>query len=109
VGRAGPPARHCLHRSIGTIILPQPDLAPLAESLAVLPQIPRDEGGPIFAEPWQATAFASPSGLSAEGHFTWKEWAAALADDLKAAAAHGEPDDGSRYYHYWLGRWSGSW
>lgn len=82
--------------------MPQPDLAPLAESLAVLPQIPRDEGGPIFAEPWQATAFALAVRLSAEGHFTWKEWAAALADDLKAAAAHGEPDDGSRYYHYSL-------
>jgi nitrile hydratase accessory protein len=40
--------------------------------------------------------------LSAEGHFTWKEWAAALADELKAAAARGEPDDGSRYYHHWL-------
>jgi nitrile hydratase accessory protein len=67
-----------------------------------LPRIPRDDGGPIFAEPWQATAFALAVRLSAEGHFTWKEWAAALADELKAAAAHGESDDGSRYYHYWL-------
>jgi nitrile hydratase accessory protein len=43
----------------------------------------------------------SPS-PSAEGHFTWKEWAATLAEELKAAAEDGEPDDGSRYYHYWL-------
>ena len=35
------------------------------------------------------------------GHFTWKEWAAALADELEAAA-RGEPDDGSRYYQHWL-------
>jgi hypothetical protein len=28
--------------------------------------------------------------------FTWKEWAAALADEIKAAASRGEPDDGSR-------------
>jgi len=40
--------------------------------------------------------------LSEQGHFTWKEWAAALADELKAAAGRGEPDDGSRYYEYWL-------
>jgi nitrile hydratase accessory protein len=40
--------------------------------------------------------------LSAEGHFTWKEWAAALADELRAAADRGEPDDGSRYYEHWL-------
>jgi nitrile hydratase accessory protein len=40
--------------------------------------------------------------LSAEGHFTWKEWAAALAEELKAAADRGESDDGSRYYQHWL-------
>lgn len=40
--------------------------------------------------------------LSKEGHFTWKEWAAALADELQAAAERGEPDDGTRYYEHWL-------
>jgi nitrile hydratase accessory protein len=40
--------------------------------------------------------------LSAQGHFTWKEWAAALAEELAAAADRGEPDDGSRYYEHWL-------
>jgi nitrile hydratase accessory protein len=61
---------------------------------------PPDE--PVFAEPWQAQAFAMAVRLSAEGHFTWKEWAAALADELKAATERGEPDDGTRYYEYWL-------
>ncbi len=56
----------------------------------------------MFAEPWQAQAFAMAVRLSAEGHFTWKEWAAALAAELKAAADRGEPDDGSHYYHHWL-------
>jgi nitrile hydratase accessory protein len=83
-------------------ILHPPDLAPSAGNLASLPRIPRDEGGPIFAEPWQATAFALAVRLSTEGHFTWKEWAAALAEELKVAADRGEPDDGSRYYDYWL-------
>jgi nitrile hydratase accessory protein len=71
--------------------------------LTSLPAIPRDEGGPTFAEPWQAQAFGLAVRLSAEGHFTWTEWAAALADELRAAAERGEPDDGSRYYERWLG------
>jgi nitrile hydratase accessory protein len=37
--------------------------------------------------------------LSEHGHFTW---AAALADELKAADDRGEPDDGTRHYEYWL-------
>lgn len=71
-------------------------------SLKDLPRLPLDDGGPVFAEPWQATAFALAVRLSAEGHFTWKEWAATLADELKLAAERGEPDDGSRYYQHWL-------
>ena len=73
-----------------------------AERLTSLPSLPRDEGGPVFSEPWQAQAFALAVRLSAQGHFTWKEWAAALANELKAAADRGEPDDGSRYYEHWL-------
>jgi nitrile hydratase accessory protein len=73
-----------------------------SERLSDLPQLPRDEGGPVFAEPWQAQAFALAVRLSAQGHFTWKEWAATLADELKAAADRGEPDDGSHYYEHWL-------
>lgn len=73
-----------------------------SDALGTLPQLPRDEGGPVFAEPWQAQAFALAVRLSEQGHFTWKEWAAALADELKAAAGRGEPDDGSRYYEHWL-------
>jgi len=56
----------------------------------------------VFAEPWQAQAFALAVKLSEQGHFTWKEWAAALADELAAAAGRGEPDDGSQYYHHWV-------
>ena len=82
--------------------LNRPDSIVLPEDLAVLPRLPRDEGGPVFAEPWQAEAFALAVRLSAQGHFAWKEWAAALADELAAASQRGEPDDGSRYYQCWL-------
>ena len=80
--------------------MPEPIVS--AEKIAALPRIPRDDGGPVFAEPWQAQAFAMAVRLSEEGHFTWKEWAATLADELRAAADRGEPDDGSRYYHHRL-------
>jgi nitrile hydratase accessory protein len=73
-----------------------------SDQLFELPRLPRDNGGPVFAEPWQANAFALAVKLSEQGHFTWKEWASALADTLRAAADRGEPDDGSRYYEYWL-------
>jgi nitrile hydratase accessory protein len=70
--------------------------------LGALPRLPRDKAGPLFAEPWEAQAFALAVKLSEQGHFTWKEWAAALAAELKATADRGEPDDGSRYYQHWL-------
>jgi nitrile hydratase accessory protein len=82
--------------------LSMPDLQPDPKRFASLPSLPRDGGGPVFAEPWQAQAFALAVRLSAQGHFTWKEWAAALAAELKSAADRGEPDDGSRYYEHWL-------
>lgn len=78
----------------------QPEPTPV--NLGTVPGLPRDEGAPVFAEPWQAQAFALAVRLSQEGHFTWKEWAATLAEELKTAADRGEPDDGSRYYHHWL-------
>jgi len=86
----------------GIATLNAPDPQPDSERLASLPSLPSDEAGPIFAEPWQAQAFALAVRLSAQGHFTWKEWAAALADELKAAAHRGQPDDGSHYYEHWL-------
>jgi nitrile hydratase accessory protein len=79
---------------------PSPD--PLAGNVVALPHLPRDDGGPVFAEPWQAIAFALAVRLSAEGHFTWQEWAATLAGELKRAAESGALHDGSRYYHHWL-------
>lgn len=70
--------------------------------LGALPVLPRDDEGPVFNAPWEAQAFALTLSLHAAGAFTWREWADALAAELSAAAAHGEPDDGSNYYEHWL-------
>ncbi len=61
-----------------------------------------DRDGPVFAEPWQAQAFALAVALHEQGHFTWNEWSATLAAEIRAAAARGDADDGSTYYHHWL-------
>jgi nitrile hydratase accessory protein len=86
----------------GTTTLSQPDPAVQADQITALPRLPREKDGPVFAEPWEAQAFALAVKLSEQGHFTWKEWAAALADELNAGDNRGEPDDGSRYYAHWL-------
>ena len=70
--------------------------------LATLPTIPRDDDGPVFRSPWEAQAFAMAVLLHERGAFTWPEWSARLADEIAAATARGEDDDGRRYYRHWL-------
>jgi nitrile hydratase accessory protein len=67
-----------------------------------LPGIPRDEGGPVFREPWEAQAFSMALALHERGVFTWPEWAATLADEITRAQAAGDPDTGETYYRHWL-------
>ncbi|HTE77688.1 MAG TPA: nitrile hydratase accessory protein [Xanthobacteraceae bacterium] len=64
--------------------------------------IPRDEDGPVFREPWEAEAFALAVSLNERGLFTWKEWAKILGEEIKKAQAAGDPDTGETYYHHWL-------
>ena len=75
---------------------------PREADLGVLPALPRDNEGPVFKAPWEAQAFAMTLTLHTRGVFTWREWADALAAELAAAAARGEPDDGTHYYGHWL-------
>lgn len=64
----------------------------------VLPELPRDDDGPVFAEPWQAQAFAMAVRLHEQGHFAWTEWASVLSEHIAAAGAHDTAD----YYEHWL-------
>lgn len=57
---------------------------------------------PVFAEPWQARAFALAIKLSESGHFSQQEWTVALARALRQASAGDRIDDGSHYYDHWL-------
>ena len=69
---------------------------------AAAPNLPRDADGPVFREPWEALAFAMVLALYDRGLFTWPEWAATLADEIKRAQAAGDPDTGETYYRHWL-------
>lgn len=75
---------------------------PPEADLGTVPALPRDDKGPVFKAPWEAQAFAITLSLHTRGVFTWREWADALAAELAAAAARGEPDDGTHYYEHWL-------
>ena len=69
-----------------------------APDLPALPGLLLDAQGPVFAEPWQAQAFALAVRLNAEGLLPWADWAAALSRELA-----GDPgDDGSGYYRHWV-------
>ena len=57
--------------------------------------LPSDADGPVFAEPWEAQAFAMAVKLNEAGIFTWKEWAAVLGAEI-----HGAPQ--RPYYESWL-------
>jgi nitrile hydratase accessory protein len=65
--------------------------------LDAAPGIPRDGDGPVFAEPWEAQAFALAVALHERGLFTWAEWSAALGAEI-----HGAQGDDESYYGHWL-------
>ena len=70
--------------------------------IRAVPGIPQGPEGPIFREPWEAQAFAMALALHKAGLFTWPEWAAALAEEIKRAQAAGDVDTGETYYNHWL-------
>ena len=77
-------------------------MSAIERAAAAVPGIPRDRAGPVFRAPWQAHAFAMALALHENGLFTWAEWAATLAAEIKRAQNAGDPDTGDTYYRHWL-------
>lgn len=86
-------------------------MSPLADrnvrpNISDLGPIPRDEEGPVFNAPWEATAFAMAVKLCEAGHFTWNEWVASFSKEIKSFEEKGiyDPasDDARHYYEIWL-------
>jgi nitrile hydratase accessory protein len=69
---------------------------------------PRDSEGPVFREPWEASAFAMVVKLHEGGHFDWSEWVKTLSQELsKGGDGKNKPiavndDSAAHYYEYWL-------
>ncbi len=78
---------------------PPDALVRAAEPVAPIPRAA--DGVPVFAEPWQAQAFALTLQLHERGLFTWGEWAEALGEEIRRG--EGACADGSDYYLRWLG------
>jgi len=78
-----------------TIALPQ-------DKLSDLPALPLNTDGPVFREPWEASAFALAIKLNEAGLFAWSEWAETLSAKIAEAQAAGDPDLGDTYYQHWL-------
>ena len=70
--------------------------------ISELTDIPRDDEGPVFNAPWEASVFALAVRLSEEGHFTWSEWVAVMVEEIARAQREGDPDLGDTYYHHWV-------
>ncbi|MFT5115836.1 MAG: nitrile hydratase accessory protein [Parasphingorhabdus sp.] len=77
-------------------------IEPMNINLEMFPELPADQAGPVFAEPWQAQAFGLAVALHAAGRFEWRDFSAALSKEIYAAQDRGEPDLGDTYYNHWL-------
>ena len=71
----------------------------LPEDVKQIPGLVTQDNEPVFAEPWQAQAFAMTVKLHENGLFTWVEWADALSTEIAAA---GPDDRAENYYLRWL-------
>lgn len=61
-----------------------------------------DDQGPVFAEPWQAQAFAMAVELIQKHVISWPDWADAIGHEIAHAQENGFKEDGSDYYHLWV-------
>ena len=56
------------------------------------------DDAPPFDEPWQAQVMAMAFRLIDAGHFSNRQWSAALGEALVRASERGEDDDTATYY-----------
>ncbi|MET1414659.1 nitrile hydratase accessory protein [Roseibium sp. HPY-6] len=73
----------------------------LPDAATFMPRLPLDQdGGPVFAAPWEARIFAMTVQAHEAGMFEWPEWAEHLSAEL---AKDGDHESASlSYYDHWL-------
>jgi nitrile hydratase accessory protein len=62
----------------------------------------KDAGRPVFADSWEAQAFALANLLIEKGFLTRAEWVAIFSQEIKAAQGRGDPDRGDTYFLHWV-------
>lgn len=75
------------------------DEAETRKALDAIPSIPREDGDAVFAEPWEARAFAMAVALNEQGLFEWPQWADIFSVNLKTNEASDAPRS---YYQVWM-------
>ena len=77
------------------------DLKALRLTTEAAPPLARNESGPAFRESWEAQAFALTLALHERGVFSWSQWTASLAEEIRRGQSAGDPNTGETYYHHW--------
>ena len=67
-----------------------------------IPDLPINQDGPVFDEPWQLTAFGIVVTLHRKGHFAWKEWVDYLSAEVARGNIYDVSDINGIYYRQWL-------
>lgn len=62
----------------------------------------RITGRPVFADSWEAQAFALANLLIEKGFLTRAQWVAIFSQEIKAARGRGDPDRGDTYFQHWM-------
>src|ERR1700724_2337925 len=84
VGRGQRPDGQHIGRRLGALSGAGRPPAPPAAS--AIPLAPANDDTRVFQEPWEARAFAITVALHKAGVFTWKDWAAALSQEIGSAS-----------------------
>lgn len=82
-----------------TPVLRIDDLGVGLEPVDNLPLLP-DRGGPVFADSWEAQAFALANLLIEAGFMTRAAWVEVFGQEIKAAQGRGDPDRGDTYFQH---------
>jgi nitrile hydratase accessory protein len=69
-----------------------------SEAAAGIGPLAREDGAPVFGEPWQAQVLAIAASLAEHGLFSASDWAEALGAELRRADSQGAPDTRETYY-----------
>lgn len=71
------------------------------DPLDILPLL-KDSGRPVFADSWEAQAFALANLLIEKGFLTRAQWVEIFSQEIKAAQGRGDPDRGDTYFQHWM-------